>query len=370
MRSKLSSHKNTTPIDFDVSSGGVISVLAGAGSLSALELAGVNLRMRGGASGGAIVTALSAIGRTPKELLRLGITEDFGAKVDLNGGILGSLETAKRTLRNLIRKYSKDQRIELLTNEENWLTTGLLGTVNLGIFIEKHAAELGMSNTWPENYWTVATKNDGSQVVFTRDGVFHLTLEGKKIQLTDEPAPLSLAVRASGAIPGVMTAIEFMDMLLFDGAMSRDGHCPSGIRIRHFDANPEQILACRIGEDAQHYIMGPAQRTVRRMLMIHPDFHWGPETTGVMEFRPAIEHIHGLKFNLSPDEKWLAILIAFDACAHALAFNGLLHGKQLKEAREIMRAIGYWRNLQPAAVDAEQILAPRAEKVFAEHGLY
>ena len=227
----------------------------------------------------------------------------------------------------------------------------------------------GLKDQWPAGYTCMATTNDGSQVLFKDDGVYFITPDDKMTKLSEKPAPLWLAVRASSAIPVIMTAIEYEGHLLFDGAMSRDGLCPVPVVIRHFGVAPKKVIACRAGEDSNHFIFGPSQRAVRKIWGIQPNYHWGPEGTGVIEFRPQIDHLHALKFKLSADEKWLAILIAFHACLESLAFNGLLSGEKLREANALVADLGYWRDVRPAPHGSPQLLAPRAEKVFREHGL-
>ncbi len=367
--------KNTDAPVSAVSSGGTVAVLAGAGKHSACQLAGIDsFSLYYGVSGGAIFNAMRALGRSPKDCLHMAIFEDFSSHVSIRGGILGSFSefkelvgAAKRLAR--ISAAPAEERADLI-GDETWLGTGILGTKGLGEFIKKNARETGLGESWPETYCTMATLKNGSQVVFNKDGVFLVDLKDKKVQLSSKPVPLAMAVRYSATIPGIMVALEYEDHLLFDGALSRDGLCPVGVLIRHFDVQPEKIIACRVGEDATHFIFGPAQRAVRRIWMVHPDYHWGAETAGVVEFRPPIDHIHSLKFNLSRDEKWLAILISFESCLKSLAFNGYLSGERLQEAQSLFKSIGYWRDMLPAPSGSPQLLADRAERVFAEHGLF
>ncbi len=356
-----------------VSSGGVVTVLGGIGVIAACDIAKVKYGFLGGVSGGSIVTAIHAMGFTPKEMMQLGIYEDFSNHVSVSGGIFGSIGEVGRVskaARQLLKHLRSGESAATEVAEETWHATGLLGTVGLGEFLKAKAREKGLGKNWPAGYWTMATTSDGSQVVFAEKGVFVISPQGQMKKICDKPAPLWLAVRASAAIPVIMTAIEFEGMLLFDGAMSRDGLCPAPMLIRHFGVDPTQIIACRCGEDYNHVIFGPTQRAVRKIWGIDKDYHWGPEGTGVIDFRPQIDHLHALKFELSEDEKWLAIIIAFHSCLESLAFNGLLVGEQLHEAQQMMKELGYWRDVRPAGVGEIQLLAPRASAVFAEHGLF
>ena len=355
-----------------VSSGGVVTVLGGIGVFAACKIAGVKHKLTGGVSGGSIITAIRALGYDERELVQLGINEDFNAHISAKGGVFGSVAEITRIRKiasNLLNRF-RNGEVSQEEFEETWHATGLLGTVGLGDFLKKKAAAKGMSGVWPKDYWTMASCADGTQVVFTAAGVYLVNPKDMVRKLSDNPPPLWTAVRASSAIPIIMTAIEYEGMLLFDGAMTRDGLCPAPVLIRHFGVEPKKVIACRAGEDSNHFIFGPAQRAVRRVWGIEPNYHWGPEGTGVIEFRPQIDHLHALKFQLSSDEKWLAILIAFHACLEALAFNGILSGGRLAEAQTIMDDFGFWRDIRPAPIGSPQLLSERAEKVFAEHGLY
>lgn len=355
-----------------ISSGGVVSVLAGIGAFAAISIAGVKVNFMGGVSGGSIVTAFRALGFTDKEMMHIGIHDDFSDHISAKGGIFGSVGELRDMRLKAARLIQRFRSGKVSTEEfsETWHATGLLGTVGLGNFIDKKAAEKGLKDRWPPGYWNMSTTADGSQVFFTELGSIMITPDGRVIVLSSKPARLSKTIRASSAIPIIMTAIEHDGNLLFDGAMSRDGLCPSTALIRHFGLDPSKIIACRSGEDSNHFIFGPTQRAIRKVWGIEPEYHWGPEGTGAIEFRPQIDHIHSLKFHLSADEKWLAILIAFFSCMEALAFRGLLQGEQLRVANKMFQDIGYWRDLRPAPHGSPQILSDRAQRVFAEHGLY
>lgn len=361
-------------LHYAVGSGGVVAICAGIAGLGALSLAGVDeLESLMGASGGAIPASLRAMGYSATELMHMGLEEDFGKHISIKGGVFESVTEIRRSLSRLTRLAQSSSRTEPLEADESWSSSGIFGTSKLGKFIQCKADAKGLANSWPKNFCTVATLKDGSLLVFRADGIFLIRwIAGRSSckQLSKEPAPLQLAIRASCAIPGVMTAIDYMGMLLFDGALSRDGLCPVGFMIRHFGVKAEDIVACRVGEDASHYIYGRTQRTIRRIWMVHPDYHWGSETTGATEFRPPIDHIHSLKFQLSRDEKWLAILIALMSGLEALAFRGILHGDRLLQAQELSKELGYWRNIVPAVHGERQLIANRVEKVMNKYGLF
>lgn len=351
-------------LELAVSSGGSAAVLAGVGTFVACELAGISKwRRLFGVSGGAVITSLAACGMKAKEMIAMALAIDFDGLITWREGILYPFFR----LCGADRADGSDLIHDPDWRETHW--TGLFGTCGLNRIISERTRQFGMEGKWPENFATMATTRDGSQVVFNNEGVFHLTLDGDQIQLTDKPVPLAFAVRASSTIPGVLAALEFKGITLYDGAMSRDGLCPVGMLVRNFGAEPSKILACRVGEDNLKPIMGRLHRAARVFWRVHPHFHWGPETAGVMEFRPAIDHVQTLKFKLSPDEKWFAILVSFEACVARLAVEGLLYGDKLKEAREIIASLGYWRDAVPSPLGQKQRIAANAERVFRQHGL-
>lgn len=360
--------RNRDKGDFElaVSSGGATSALAGAGTLLACQVAGIDrFRRIGGVSGGSLVTVLKSLGLSNVDLVKLALTTEFKDHLCLKHGIVGAI----KGLRNLGAK-----EVDCHTGQEKyatWKVTGFYGSDGLGAFIEQRASEAGYSaEVWPASFWTMATTKDGSQVFFDKDGVTLIRINGDVVKLDDKPPPVATAVRFSCTIPGVLAALEYKDMLMFDGALSRDGLCPVGLLIRHFGADPYKMIACRVGEDSLKPVSGRLHRLARRIWRIHPEFHWGPETTGVIEFRPQIEHVHSLKFELSTDEKWLAILVSFESCLSQLALEGLLDEEALRKSQDIFKGFGFWRDAQPAPLGAPQLLTNRVERCLIEHGLY
>ncbi len=337
-------------------------MLAGVGTAAACELAGINKwRRLFGVSGGAVVTALLACGMKSAQLLRVALDHDFDRMMSFNGGLLSPVFACFGA--PAVRPSHADWTESRLT--------GLYSSAGLGNVIEKYASELGLDGQWPANFSTLATSKNGSPVVFNKDGVFHIDeRSGKETVLSDTPASLGLAVRASATIPGVISALRYKGLHLFDGALTEDGFCPVGINIRRFGARPDHVLACRVSEPSLKPMMRRLYRWARRLWLISPRFDWGDETTGVMEVRSEIDHVHTLKFKLTPDEKWYGIMVSFEACLNRLAFAGLLHGERLMTARELMGKIGFWRDRHPVPCKKKpQHLADVASQVFREYGL-
>lgn len=348
------------------SAGGATSVLAATGAVVACGAADLEIERYFGVSGGGIFSSVLSTEITPQEALRLSIETDFSKYVTFEDGVALAV---RKGLRRFV-KCIPESAIEAMPGRDDyrdWHVTGLLGSSNLGVFVRDFVTNRGITG-WPEKFVTMATTRDGSAVVFDKSGSVLIDTHGKISRLADEPVPLELAVRSSATIVGVIAAIEYKGMMLFDGGLSRDGLCPVGLLIRHLGVNPKNVIACRVGEDSLSPVSGRLHRMARVLWQVHPDFHWGPETAGVIEYRPHIEHVHSLKFHLTPDEKWLAVLISFEAATARLALEGLLAGVNLARVQSAFDALGYWRDYIPAAKGEKQVLAERAEKVFVDHG--
>lgn len=369
----VSEVSDLTGFDLTISSGGAAAVLGGTGAVVGAQLAGLHSwRRLGGVSGGSLVSAMVASGLDSNELLRLATESRFAAYLTASHGLVGFLP------RMFGWKFGAPEHNR--PHQANCRWNGLFGSDNLGLLVEKVIMDRGDKQAglfcpaaggtrWPLNLWTMATTRDGSQVVFDKEGVHMVTTNGHKFRISDEVAAVGTALRASCTIPGIMASVDYRGIRLYDGAMSRDGICPVGLQIRHFGADPSKVIAVRIGEDLHKPILGRIHTAARVLCGVHPDFHWGPETEGVIECRPQIDHVHTLKFVVSDDEKWLAILIGFEAMLSQLALNGILQGERLLRARSILKCIGFWRDAIPQPIGRYQPLAQRIKSCFTEHGL-
>lgn len=363
--------------DVIVSSGGPAAALSGIGTILACELASIKLRRLGGVSGGAVPTALKSCGLRGGELVRLSLRSDFGDNLNPESGLLKIFSRLRGKNHGRDAGATADSARPLPTlgclcragECVSRPKTGLFGSESLGQYIDRCVAERH-GGDWPEKFWTMATTRAGDQVVFDADGVTMFRVDGEKVRIADEPPSLGSAIRASCTIPGILAATEYKGLLLFDGALSRDGICPVGVQIRHFDADPARIIACRVNEDALTPISGKLHRLARQIWRVHPDFSWSEETAGVIEFRPLIDHVHTLKFRLSADAKWLAIMVAFESCLAQLALRGILKGEPAGKARSIFDSLGFWRDAHPSPLGARQVLSERFERCLTEHGLY
>lgn len=347
-----------------LSSGSPAALLAGLGTLLACWAAGIKkFRTIGGVSAGAIVASLSASGQSPVQLLHRLLRLNFNAEISpLNDLML---------LWHGLSEWNSGRYSWPLLPSDPWRYTGLLSTRAVGYRVYQAATAGGESPLiWPEHFWTLATLADGSPVLFKKDGAYLLRPNGPAVRLSDEPPELPLAIRMSCTIPIVMAALQYKGRFMFDGALSRDGVCPVGIPIRHFGVQARKIIACFLGDDSNDPLAGTYHSLCRASWGVDHRREWGPETAGVIAFYPQITHLHSLKFRLTDDEKWLAVLLAFEACAARLALEGILDGANREKVASMFADLGNWRSLLLSAPGRPQLLAERAKSCLREYGFY
>lgn len=263
--------------------GGTKSILAGIGAFCGIGSHDLdNWRTVGGISGGSIPSAFIASGIKPKELLRLSVRTNFQ-----------DLLEAKRHPWRVIRRYlaQKDCKLPI---------KALMSSEPLGEFIDELIPE------WPERFWTMAMADiEGMgrcQIVFTADGIYRYNLEGELEQLADTPPSVGTAVRATCAIPGVISSVQVNGLQLFDGMLTWDGACPVGVVGKHFDAEASHITAVDVGVLDNWF--GAIQRRYMR--------HWsGKASRGSKQvFQSWVER--GITYIETPEIDFGAIKLDYD----------------------------------------------------------
>jgi len=295
--------------------GGSRAILGSAGAILACDMAGVkDWKTLGGVSGGSVPTVLLAAGYSPAELLRYSIDLDFSALVTRHA----------TPLMTVIAFLLKD-RFEYTRPKQ-----GVLSSEKLGHWIDEKIP------TWPKNYWTMAVVGR-TQILFTADGVYQYLRNGHRRVLSDKPAPVGLAIRATCAVPGIIDAVPWNGRHLFDGALSWDGQCPIALPIKHFGANPADMMACDVGEEPSRF-----SSLVKRFWMVACGGHCvGPDSPpnfaaqGTLMFKPAVTSVRSLQFTLTTEQKWEAVHSGFIEAVNGLSGAGLLVGTKLDEARAI-----------------------------------
>jgi hypothetical protein len=247
---------------------------------------------------------------------------------------------------------------------------GVLSSEKLGQFIDSKAIDPKTGKpVWPKGFWAIAVVGQ-NQVLFDESGVKEITPEGKIKVLSEKPAPLGLAVRASCAVPGIISAVPYKGRWLFDGALSQDGSCPVQIPQRHYGATHPGIIACSVGDDS---------KTSRKAMKLWKWLCGGnclppnedPELTdehGMIVIEPELTQFRSLQFTLSRDQKWMAVMAAYIATVEQLEKHGRMTGQPLADAKQIILAYG---EIQKAAEDGEEgLLALLTEDLLSKYGLY
>lgn len=284
-----------------IGGGGTKSILAGVGAFCGLKANSASHWFTiGGISGGSIPAAFISLGLKPSELLRLSVRKDFQ-----------ELLLTKRHPWRVIRRYLSQKGPKLPVK-------ALMSSQPLGDFIDE------MITVWPDRFWTMAVADiEGvgrCQIVFTRDGVFRYNLEGECVKLSNKPPSVGTAVRASCAIPGVISAVEYEDLHLFDGMLTWDGNCPVGVVGKHYDAEAPHITAIDVG------ILDNWFGVIQRRYMRHwcgkvcKDSHlaiqeWIEKGVKFIE-APHIE-TGSIKLDYTAKQKWEALRSAYNAAREA-----------------------------------------------------
>jgi hypothetical protein len=241
---------------------------------------------------------------------------------------------------------------------------GVLSSEKVGEFIDKRVP------TWPKGYWTVAVAGQ-TPFLFRSEGVFAYHPDGSRDEISTEPAPVGLAVRASCAVPGIIDGVTYRDICLLDGGLAAEGRCPVGVVKRQLGGRHGHIVAVDVGEGAtedarrQPFLI----RLLRRIVCgpcCDPDDDKPVDTDGVILVRPDVTGVQSLEFKLSRDQKWQALMTGFSAAVAAIGAAGLAAPEKLADARALLAefdAINRGSN-KPGE------LAAKVEALLASRGLY
>jgi len=338
-------------------SGGSRAILAGTGTILALSVAGQKkFHSMGGISGGSIPTALLALGMDAKELTHLALDLDFAEKLTRHSGIFKIIFAYF-----MQRRYEKTRPVK-----------GVMSSEKLGYFLEDLAKKAGDNVTesgWPKGYWTMAVAGR-SRYVFTDHGIYEHKEDGNIIQLSDKPGPLAVAVRGSCAVPGVIDAVPYEDVLLHDGAMGPEGRCPVGLVQTFFGASRDKIVAMDVGDDSSKWSrrIYKLWKTICGDECIPPDQDDLTNEGGLMLATPTAMNFRSLQFTLTRDQKWEAVMAGFMGSLPALTASGVLAGENLARANEIAER---FKEIQFVCTDAQEgTLAAMTDELMSKHGLY
>ncbi len=359
------------------SSGGARAILATCGLLLASEFAGIKYKTKGGISGSAITLYFYAKTGSAVQCLNLALSMDFDSLLETKRGnwLKVVLELAKK--RHVKRAMEAARRLLKMTpaadapSKKLRPVKGVYSTEKLGQFIRKMAANAEGVEEWPKNFWVSAVTED-AEVFFTGHGVFIVCPGGILRILDRKPAPVSLAILATCAIPGIMNSQKYKGLDLYDGFLGKGGRCPIEVPLRIYGAKHRDIVACDVGDDNN--------RTSRRLSRFWrwmcgdqclPDLDadlpaFVRNGDPVIHVDMDIDYFRTLDFDLTADQKWKAVMEAFGQSVAVFTREGLLKGDKLKTASSIVRK--YTKEIFEKDLP-EGELAKRTHALMSSHGL-
>lgn len=309
--------------------GGSRAILGCAGAILGFHRTGLKeWKTLGGISGGSITSLMLAVGMTPAEIVQTAVDLDFA-----------SLLTKRTNPLFILIAFLLQERYAYTRPR-----SAVMGSEKLGAFLEAKV------NQWPEGYWTMAVAGR-TQLLFTADGVFQCLNDGTKRVISNVPAPIGLAVRASCAVPGIIEAIPYKETLLFDGALSWDGQCPIGVVHKHYEADYKQIFACDVSEREEEDSPNFAAAFWKlfcgqNCVFVEEDkdiYYW--QAQGVTVAHPSITSFKSLQFTLTTEQKWLAVMAGFSSAIEQLWLTGKITTAQLKENLSYLMNVEKFRQM-------------------------
>lgn len=295
-----------------IEQGGSRAILTGLGATLAIKLAGLkSWSSIGGISGGAIPALLLADNADPLRIIETTMALDFLKLLRPASGDTGPLRSFATELdgkRSVAHKFIA-----------RLLRRGMRHTDGLGELIDAQVKE------WPESFWTMAL-TENSHILFTASGVFEYGFDGSYNVLSEEPAPLSLAIRATCAIPGLLEAVPYMGRFLFDGALSPLGGCPASVVQQHFmGAEGTIVRVASTGKDSRknNFLC----RVGRKLLCHDSDrIELADDGKADININAHVAEVHAMRFRLTEGQKVAGLLAGFNAAvlelsAHSHAFQ-------------------------------------------------
>ncbi len=285
-------------------SGGSKAGLTSTGVILACRAAEIKLDTIGGVSGGAIPAVMAAAELPSYKMIELAKMTDFSGLID-----------KKKLLTPLLRENKK---IDLLQD-------GIYGSSKLGELTELHVKE------WPAKFWTMAVGRE-SEVMFTKNGVVEYTRGHNRHLISNQPAQVGDAIRATCAIPALLESVTYLGRRLFDGALGRFGKCPTQMVSTHFGVHTDNVIAS-LPVGAMSYVNKGLYLFAK---YLSGNFEKGQnglaESAGIV-IRPEVNSFHSLKFLLNANQKDEAILSGYRAGIEQFAKANLIAGEKLEAAR-------------------------------------
>lgn len=311
-------------------SGGCRAMLANLGMLLALNWLGkLKVASMGGISGGAIPFCLYAAGLSLEEIVDCAIGLDFETLVRPQEKLSSVLKTHYQAGRRKGRLPGKG--IYSMENFAKWLETRLKGE-------------------WPrrELFWTMATDDNGAQVLFTENGMFK-RIQGEAFQQIAAPARPESAICASCTVPGFFIPINLPlptggQLQLYDGALSFEGTRPLSVVDFFAFKQGTRLVFCDVGAERNNY--DRLYNSIWRIICggrCLPSYKakTGEKNFGmpVVEILPTVTAVRSFEFSAPASRKWKAILEGFAATTQALTRSGLLSLEETMQARGLLQEV-------------------------------
>jgi len=290
-----------------IQQGGTRSLVTGMGATLALKIAGLkSWSTIGGISGGSIPAILMASKLSPLTSLEKILACDFSQ-------LFQPSERGGADPAAAFAAVQEGERTPTHKFVARVLRKGMMHTDKLGELIESQV------KTWPESFWTMAS-SESSHVVFTSTGVYEYGFDGSYNVLSDEPAPISLAIRATCAVPGLLEAVEYRGRYLFDGALSPYGDKPVAWVREHFLGDEGLIVSCfSTGKDSRKnsFLLNLG----RRFLCFNASRVAPCDKAADININPHVPELNALRFKMTEAQKQLGMLAGFNATMTELSKN-------------------------------------------------
>jgi predicted acylesterase/phospholipase RssA len=318
--------------------GGARVVPSLVGAILFFEMFDIEPELLVGVSGGFLPLLLWRAGYSGRFLARLMTETTFSSKLIAKTSIFGWLKA------ELLRRVW----------ERTLPTTGILDSGPLGQFFADLVLQKQKNNgivsadavkpKWPSGCVTVAAATQYLRrvtVVFTDKGVCEQKEDGSFELLSNNPADVEFAVRATTAIPGFIEQLDYKvnnrHLKLFDGGFTSEGPCVVSPITGLFGHDEDTIIVFNVGAEETTWLT-KLQDLVYKFVCAEcyipkaPDGH----TDGLKVIAPKIRKISSVGFKVKPYRKLSALMAGFEASLQTFEEAGLLCEEDRLKARSIV----------------------------------
>jgi len=187
------------------------------------------------------------------------------------------------------------------------LRDGMRDSAPMGYRIAKHVPD------WPLCVKTIATCGE-NEIVFTAEGVYEYSPNQIRRVISDEAAPVELAVRATATVPFHMIPTEYKGRVLTDGALNRHSRCPTTLATMHDGTKVEDIIGLvpAKGDSQQNRWLMNVGRFLAHNHQPELEQH------AALIVKPVTVKVRTLDFSIPRAKKELAVLAGFHSMLQGL----------------------------------------------------